>query len=303
MYVQDDSLIAVQLVEDDCLLLHVMRGGQFETKVYTAKPQTPNGEGKLGLYLVTTFHFPEVQQDWVLPMTDMNFIVGGSGGGLVSRNVPPRPFVRQVDDPPLLILRWYQRPDGTQSRVIHVVPLSVFTSVTRTFVPSGESPELATHTQWEAWGPKKTRCFLDHRSFLPGNYTYQILFSDFSLLDFNQIDIARDLQRAAAMAPPVSQDVKHKRRASIMRALRSASSSALRSRSVIGDIEIPGYSGRIVLQPSTIPKGDMFAQDVTTCLPYRTTKLDWTGPEPVFVYAGEVLVVCSKEVSGYHVYW
>ncbi|KAI0091532.1 hypothetical protein BDY19DRAFT_930906 [Irpex rosettiformis] len=294
--VQDDSLIAVQLVEDDCLILHIMRGGKFETQVYTVKHQAPPDEDKLGLYLVTIFHFPEVQQDWVSPMTDMNFIVGGSGGGLVSRNVPPRPFVRQVEDPPLLVLRWYQRPDGTQSRVIHVVPLSVFTSVTHTFVPSRTPSEQTTHTQWEDWGPKKTRCFLDHRSFLPGNYTYQILFSDFTLLDFNQLDIARDLQRAA-MTSSVSLDVKRKRRASIMQALRTASLSALRSKGVVEDIEIPGYSGGIVLQPNTIPKGEMFAQDVTTCLPYRRTKLEWTGPEPVFVYVGEVLVVCSKEVQ------
>lgn len=279
-----------------------MRGGVFETKVFAVKHRPPPDEDKLELYLVTTFRFPEVQKEWVLPMTDMNFIVGGSGGGLVSRNVPPRPFVRQVDDPPLLILRWYQRPDGTQSRVIHVVPLSVFTSVVAAFVPSGEPVDRGTDTEWEDWGPKNTRCFLDHRSFLPGNYTYQILFSDFSLLDFNQIDIARDLQRAATV-PSTPFDTKRKRRSSIMQALRSASSSALRSKEVIEDIEIPGYSGRIVLQPNTIPKGDMFERDVTTCLPYRRTKLEWNGPEPVFVYAGEVLVVCSKEVSGYHIRW
>jgi hypothetical protein len=286
-------LIAVQLVRDDCLLLHVMRGGVFMTKVFAIKRQPLLEDDVLALYPVTTFHYPMLQPSWVANMTDMNFIVGGSGGGLISRNVSPRPFIRASQNPPFLILRWYQRPDGTQSRVIHIVPLSVFVSAAEAYHPSATHPSSGTETAWEDWGPKKTRCFLDDKLSLPGNYCFHILFSDFTLLDFNARDIARDLHKISNKSPsPIATD---KRRSGMIKMLQSP--SMMPGKSDIEDIKIPGCSGRIVLQPNTIPKGEMFAQDVTTSLPYRKTELQWTGPEPVFVYAGEVWVVCSKEVS------
>ncbi|KAI0339581.1 hypothetical protein BDW22DRAFT_1431484 [Trametopsis cervina] len=292
--ISDNSLIAVQLVRDNCFLLHIMRGGVFHTRVYAVKRKPFPNEDEHSCWLVATFEYPEVQSSFVKDMHDMNFIVGGSGGGVLSRNVPPRPFIRAADNPPLMVLRWYQREDGSQSRVIHVVPLSVYVSAADSFDPSRqEARQTDDITKWRAWGPANTRCFLDHKSFLPGNFGHQMLLSDFSLVDFNPLEITRDLNRVAYL-PPAVPEAPRSRRSSMLRALRAVS----RTSTLIDDIEIAGCSGRIVRYATTIAKGEMFSEDVTTSLPYRKTKIEWTGPEPVFVYAGEVWVVCSKENAG-----
>lgn len=138
----------------------------------------------------------------------------------------------------------------------------------------------------------KSRCFIDYTWQILSAYGYRLLFPDMTVMDFNPLDIARHLQRAARTKPPMvpSSPTKgpkwrHFRKESKSRAVEPE------------DVELSGSAGRIIRRPTTIPRGSMFTEDVVTMLPYRETRLAWDGAPPVFAYAGEVCVVCTHHVS------
>ena len=109
---------------------------------------------------------------------------------------------------------------------------------------------------WQAWGPQWTRCFAQdartdntlqlsaHGSRVfspvgdgPGDY----------MLDFNQLALQRSMHALQGQA---------------------------------GDDELPHDLRSVrpvefVTTPSTIPREDIFLEDITTCLPYRKIPLEW----------------------------
>lgn len=48
---------------------------------------------------------------------------------------------------------------------------------------------------------------------------------------------------------------------------------------------------------TVIERGTFLTQTVQTLLPYRETSVQWTGPNPTFLYGGEVWVAGVRRVS------
>ncbi|KAI0342285.1 hypothetical protein BDW22DRAFT_180176 [Trametopsis cervina] len=122
------------------------------------------------------------------------------------------------------------------------------------------------------------------------------MLPDFTLLDFNPLDIARDLQ-FAGKAPNRQPKQNEKQTMNSLRQFPTKKPSRLHPDEEADDVELP--SGRIVRQPTIIRRGALFYEDIITTLPYREYKHigDWRGSEPLFISGGEVWVACTVTVE------
>ncbi len=257
-----------------------MDGGNFSTEVYTLRRTTSDKEK---IYHLATFKYPTIRSAYVTEISwedDATFRSPRDGPvpGWSTRNAPPPPFMRS-DTPLVMVYRTVQN-----FQFLHCIPTSVFTSVAGRLTSLDVTDEPLV-LEWKSWGPENTRCFLDMnpRPFHcpPANFGHQVLQRDLSLLDFNQLDITRDLHRLKMSA-------------------LSDSSHAHALSAPIGDLEdvdIPGTDTRIIRSPTVIPRGEIFDDDVVTTLPYKRTQIDWDSsfPTPSFVYGGETWVAASQD--------
>lgn len=267
-----------------------MEGGNFMTEVYVIAPKATAHPRRI--QLAATFDYPAARQSYVFAVGHSSFDLGRSRGGLMSRNAPPRPFFGRSSGAQLLfILRSYGAVGLT--RILHCVPMTVFTSAADTF-SSLNQPAQPPVIPWESWGPHNTRCFIDNDNAVPGSHGYQILRPDFTMLNFNPIDIARDLHRVGAKTHTTSVQglTRQKKPFRLLRSDKSAPTLEL-----LDNVDIPGCAGRIVREPTIIRREAMFSQDIVTTLPYRETKLYWTGMSPEYVFGGEMWVACTRDVS------
>ncbi|KAI0683780.1 hypothetical protein BC835DRAFT_718085 [Cytidiella melzeri] len=282
--VHKSTVIAPQHVDNKCILLHIMNGGEYCTEVWAVVPIT-NGQE---LCHIATFGFPTVHPSLVAPLNGS--IAGSSGGGLMTGNVPAVPCVRSTTNPLVFLLRYYnglRNPTAPPTRVIHIFPLSVITSVVDAYTNTQTPREMPRFRPWKEWGPRNSRCFVDNTTVITGSYGSQMVLSNYSLLDFNPRDIARDLHYLEKSSPSASS---MSRSSAVGRRIRSLG----RRGSDDGDVEMPD-GGVIVRRPTVYRKGKLFMEDVITSLPYRESKLNWTGPRPVLIFGGEVWVICTFE--------
>lgn len=93
------------------------------------------------------------------------------------------------------------------------------------------------------------------------------------MFDFNQLDIARDLQRINMTAAP----------------LEDFTGS-------LEDVDIPDTDIRIIRSPTVIPRGEIFDKDIVTTLPYKKIQIDWDWnlPTPSYLYGGETWIAASR---------
>jgi hypothetical protein len=257
-----------------------MKGGEFKTEVYSPVATISKPEASIELVHVATLHFPEAHSDFVTDRSGS--ITGTSGGGLMSRMNPARPYIRSTVDPLVFLFRYYYLHDDTLNRLVHIFPFTAIDSIVSTY----KRTRTFRNVRWNEWGPRNSRCFLDNVAAITGSYGSQMLFSDFTVLDFNPRSIARDLHG-------MGKDVLVKTRSTMgMRSQRFWD----RWSPKVEDVDVPGGS-RIIRKPTVLQKGGIIAEDIVTYLPYRESKLNWTGPIPVLLFGGEVWVACTSEVS------
>ncbi|KAI0091530.1 hypothetical protein BDY19DRAFT_630961 [Irpex rosettiformis] len=271
--IRDTCLVAPQHVDDETVLLHMMKDGKFETEVYALVTVLTRDDIPITkLCHVATFGYPQVKSDLITPAN--GFITGSSGGGLMPNfSVPERPFVRSAVNPLIFLIRYYHDIRHHVTRVTHVFPLSFIQSLVAAFRNTGMHQEVP----WSQWGPQSSRCFVDHTTVITGAYGSQILLSDWRMLEFSPQVVSRELMRAGKSSLSRS-----RRRLRLGRPLR--------------DVELP-EGGRIVRRPTVFRKGQVFDQDVVTCMPYRETQLSRVSANPALVFGGEVWVACTTEVS------
>ena len=107
---------------------------------------------------------------------------------------------------------------------------------------------------WETWGPKMTRCLHTGRMSV-NSYGWRIALED-RILDFNQLDIARDR--------------------------------------LLAENGYPDFLNGVIQEPTVIPGGQLFCSDVVTSLPYRESAFRQSiGPTvgPIYFDDQELLVL------------
>ncbi|TFK53227.1 hypothetical protein OE88DRAFT_1734163 [Heliocybe sulcata] len=126
-------------------------------------------------------------------------------------------------------------PDGRRQHVFDIfTPLSTFLGDTMTLKEGNSAEPL--FVPWNAWGPRSTRWFRDlaaiHTASTNG---CRVIWPD-RVWDFNRVDNARDLSRGEAVL--LSEDTQ---------------------------------LSRIHKDPTILEAGNVFLEDVVSCLPYRET--------------------------------
>lgn len=153
----------------------------------------------------------------------------------------------------LIIDTWIEDPAKVKHHHQFIVPVtSLQKHISRAH--SVDLPEADSVTiDWDLWGPGSSRQFTAPPSeALSGQGSRVIMASD--LLDFNQLDIARDLEKLK----------NSRRRLSVI-------SGFMRE-----DVAVPPFPGRIVLRPTVLSGRDScYSDKVITTLPYRISPLDW----------------------------
>ncbi|KAI0087087.1 hypothetical protein BDY19DRAFT_995170 [Irpex rosettiformis] len=276
--------LSFQFLTKDVYLLHTMEGGRFYTEVYKLEPSL--SQRKFTVHLVAAFEYPTVRHK---AAKHWHFTIGPNQleGSRLGRTTPPPPFIRSKEVPLVVIHRCFVNTD-----IVHYVQASVFTSIAEHFIPSDRPPTIA----WKSWGPTNSRCFLNTGfGYTARCFGGKVLLNDLTLLDFNQLDIFRDLQRAdksyirlgVDTSPPQSHFSRLFHRG-------ESGNLAVRMAQDSGDIYIPGTLFHIVTDPTVIPKGRIFDEDVVTMLPYRESRLERNG-HVAFQFWGETCVVCTEE--------
>lgn len=135
---------------------------------------------------------------------------------------------------------------------------------------------------WDSWGPSFTRCFKVPRRQVSGVvllacHGSRVLRSmhdstaPLSLLDFNQVAIAREINAQRILHPSTS------------------SQSRTLPNVTVPDV-LPG-SSRIVTEPTVINCENIFVRDFETRLPYRRTDIHYgRGEAPSWVFGGDPLI-------------
>ncbi|KAI0089533.1 hypothetical protein BDY19DRAFT_109088 [Irpex rosettiformis] len=272
--------MSFQLLTKDCFLFHFMEFGKFITEVYTLKPSSAAHEQRI--HHIATLQYPELRLAYVRAMGHRSFTARRSRCGHLARNAPPPPFLRSERTQLLMIHRSYG--NSSHYALLHCVPISLFTSLVENMDYShvSASPSIIP---WDSWGPRNSRCFLDKDSCIPANFGHRILRPNFRLLDFNRLEIARDLQRAGKTYPASSRDpLRHEKSFRLFR-----SDKAFKD---LDDVSM-GTNERIVRHPTVIRNDILFDKEIVTMLPYRETRLDWNDSEPLFLFGGETWVACT----------
>ncbi len=272
--------MSFQLITKSCFLFHFMEFGKFITEVYTLLP-SPSTR-KPVICHISTFEYPEVRLAYVRAVGHNSFTARRLRNGVLARNAPPSPFLRSEATQLLMVHRTY---GNSHYALLHCVPILVFTSIVARLRPSKQLP-TASVMPWEAWGPHSSRCFLDKDSCVPANFGHRILRPDFTLVDFNRLDIARDLKRAGKAYPKSDRSATLEEKA--VRFLRGN-----RSTGQTEDVSV-GANEQIVRHPTVIHNDVLFDRDIVTTLPYRETRLQWNGPQPIFLFGGETWVACTQ---------
>ena len=111
---------------------------------------------------------------------------------------------------------------------------------------------------WERWGPSRTRCF--EGSFSSWNiYGWRVVSTDYAvdrIIDFNPLDIARDICRATGSIKGKDRTLKRP-------------DSVEDNSNIIGTEGLPG----LILHDTTVPESAIFKDQVHTMLPYRESLL------------------------------
>ena len=300
--------LRVQLVNDTTLLLHIMEGGLFTTEVHILT-RVPSSSWTLRH--VATFEYPSVTPSYVKNMAPHHFTsTWNRTHGVFSRHAPPSPFIPSRDADLLMICRFFE---GT--RISHYIPMSVFKTAEEKLGSLPSSAE-ATIYPWESWGPENSRCFCD--TIAPGlrfpstfgNFGCRILERDMAFLDFNQLDLARDLQGIVASStqcgeqdpkdnvtkfPPstLSKNVRHfwPPRFGRFGELSKGTNASQ------DDVRYEHTNTRIIRRPTVIPRGKIFDKDVITKFPYRQTQLKWDESlsHPLSFFGGETWVAMTRD--------
>ncbi|KAI0339584.1 hypothetical protein BDW22DRAFT_1431487 [Trametopsis cervina] len=285
------GVIASQHLLDFCVLLHVMTNNHFVTEVYIILPllsqDSADESVKHRFHHVATYHYPDVLPKY--SSLGNGFVTGSSGGGLMPGNTATYPFTRQVTDALVFVTRIYVT-NAQFTRVVHLFPASAITSAIKSYNPAVGVRSIP----WDRWGPMNSRCFIDHSRMITSSYGWQFVLPDFTMLDFNPVDIARDLQHAGhAVTPPTYSRKRGPVVARKHRSLKEFLTGVSAHPHPEPDPHIPG-KGVIIRQATLIKRGDIFMQDVVTWLPYRETKLQWThNSKPALIFGGEVWVACA----------
>ncbi|KAI0797246.1 hypothetical protein BC629DRAFT_257255 [Irpex lacteus] len=134
-------------------------------------------------------------------------------------------------------------------------------------------------------GPHNSRCFWT-RILACQPTSAPNTSTGFTLIDFNRLDIARDLKRAGKAYPKSDRSATLEEKT--VRFLRGN-----RNTGQTEDVSV-GANEQIVRHPTVIHNDVLFDRDIVTTLPYRETRLQWNGPQPIFLFGGETWVACTQ---------
>ncbi len=271
----------LQFITETIFLLHVMDGRKFFTEVYVLTMAASSHNEKI--HRLATFKYPTVSRACLGTPGMLSCFLGcgqdNTGSGWLTRNAPPPPFIRSHETPIVTVYRKFRN-----AQILHYISTSVFTSLAGRQGSIDLSAEPLVF-EWKSWGPDNTRCFIETRTFPPNEcvsatFGYKVLQRDLSLLDFNQADIARDLQHIKLAAAPS----------------KNFSGS-------LQDVDIPGTDIRIIRSPTVIPRGEVFDKDIVTTLPYKKMQInwDWDSPTPSYLYGGDTWIAVTRALGDEHV--
>lgn len=294
----------VHFVDDKTLLLHLIEGGKFTTEVHILTPTTPSWT----LRHVATFEYPSVKPSYVAQTTyQACTCTWNRPHGVFSRHAPPSPFVPARDADLLMICSYFD-----DDQILYCVPSSVFKAAGERRLGSLHSSAQATVVPWKSWGPETTRCFWKPESptysFVPRDLGHQTISWGTTLLDFNQLDIARDLQGIGKHVQNAhctkDNTVDHPsqkpyKRVRYLWPFRFGGSKKRRSscHENLEDICYDNVNTRIIRRPTVIPRGEVFSADVITKLPYRQIELQWDQKNsfPWTIFGGETWVAMTRD--------
>ncbi len=243
---------------------------------------------------IATFQLPVFQRQCILTnaMTFSKTIHGS-----FARNVSTTPFFAAPSSAMLRIDRVGARRANPAcwTYITIFVHLSAFSEIL------GNQPRNPVDSPdffpWETWGPRYTRCFDEAGSTnyslpaeqgrLYASYGTRIVYND-SLLDFNQMSVAQELNYASYQALNATESTS--KSDSPLPPTTSHRMDNLQAGKMINNVDPP--PSRIVTAPTIIPRGQFFENDVESALPYRETHIAWPGNvRPKSIYGGEVWIM------------
>lgn len=256
----------LHFLSTDTFIVHGVKNWRRVTEVYEVR--SPATTGSREIEHVATFEYPSVAHERI-DYYPTQICPQYPHSGRITRKAPPPPFLQARTSYLITIHCRVSEMDA-----VHCVPSSVFISRTKWSKVDPRSSGTPSIIRWESWGPDNSRCFLDTAmNIVPTSARHRTLLYNFTLLDFTPLDVARDLHRLELRA----QSRKPSSNSLSSWTARSFALPRLGKR-----IKVPteancewivGTGVRLVNRPTVIPKGNSYAKDVITRLPYRETKL------------------------------
>ncbi|KAJ3551988.1 hypothetical protein NM688_g4393 [Phlebia brevispora] len=278
---------------DTSFLLAVKQEEFFSIEVYSIQEDaTEKGDVMIPTH-VATFQFPPVREGCSSVGTWAPFsksYAGGHGHGA-------QPFTQDTDSAVININRVYFAGSLASDTIIYLssyIPLSTFLSPLALHKHRGiEAYPL--FLPWREWGPIHTRCFdvtrtsrasqeVPRAACGTGFYDKVDYYGSHAIFDFNQREIARDLSTSCAKVHAGFKPEAPATHSAFRRLYRSMRLGVKNTR------KVPRFPGRIVSQPTVIPHGNIFTEDIISMLPYRETPVIWEGAEPFTVLGGDVWI-------------
>ncbi|KDQ62684.1 hypothetical protein JAAARDRAFT_189976 [Jaapia argillacea MUCL 33604] len=182
-------------------------------------------------------------------------------------------------------------PDHLTTGYVFIISVpKLLQQVPSTFKNELEDPQTIL---WDVWGPPCTRAFKMPRAFVrlsDSIFGHRLVLPN-RIMDFNQLDIARDLLRHQVRSPSPT-------------LLREPPHSPPQEPSS-DDSQNMSFdpTTNIVIEPAVIPAGDIYVNDVTTALPYREVVFDIPLPFPQILASSDLvgLEVVDGKCRGLHI--
>ncbi|OBZ67345.1 hypothetical protein A0H81_12696 [Grifola frondosa] len=216
---------------------------------------------------IATYELPPLQ-DRVHPLH--LGMMSTAGTDLYDPASHPRSFVSVGSSSLLAISMILMRSPASSlshlMRILLVIPVCSLTPMLSNAAQTSPRASKPLTIPWDSWGPSCSRCFHleseQPRFYGKSMYAYRMLLPH-RLLDFNPIDLARELCRTGSST-------------------RSGNTIDLDGSEIRGEdggkdarsSRVPHNTSMIITEETRIPAGDMFIDDVVTRLPYRSTPLD-----------------------------
>ncbi len=189
-------LVDFVFISESCFLLGKTREDSNAIEVYSMEDKIVmrHPDGGFSPVHIATYHLPPCRKGVSPCIQDFYW----SFCSKLSDNACTAPFEAAPSSAMLQVLLVYLIEGREVGRGSFFIPGQVFINVSNTYrMQNGTGP---VSLPWESWGPSSTRSDLDQWG-IRAMYGSRVLASNYGgfipdiLLDFNQVDIARDLNR------------------------------------------------------------------------------------------------------------